>query len=99
MCVATPRLSLAGAFALVYTAEMATPKLKVIPTNTERRMQGISDALEGALSEHSTFDSVMIVAVVKNDDGSTKVRVYSSDLNYFERIGLLEDGKDALLRQ
>jgi hypothetical protein len=63
----------------------------------DRRDLGIENTLRDALDAHGTFDSVMVVAEVRLEDGIRAVRVYTSNLNRKERIGLAEEAKDALM--
>ncbi len=77
---------------------MPTPTLKVIPTSMKRRMLGICGCLTDALDDHATFDCVLVVAVIKGEGGERGIRVYSSDMNRLERLGLFEEGKDTLLQ-
>jgi hypothetical protein len=62
-----------------------------------RRKAGIVNTLNDAMDAHAQFESIMVVAEVRLGDGTRAVRVYTSNLNRKERIGLAEEAKDALM--
>ena len=64
----------------------------------EHRKSECAVTLTDALDDHGTFDAVLVCAAVEGEGGTLIVRVYSANLNRFERLGLLADAKDALLR-
>ena len=78
---------------------MADPKTSNTPLRSldTYRKDGILTTLNNALDDHATFNSVMVCAFVKSDDGHYFVRVYSSNMNRLERLGLLLESEDALL--
>ena len=75
----------------------ATESRKALFSLNTRRKDGILKTLHDALDDHATFHSVIVSAVVKTDDNQFFVRVYSSNLNRLERLGLLLESEDALL--
>jgi hypothetical protein len=76
---------------------MARSKPKLLPTHESRQQSSVCSTLNEALDDHAQLSMVVVAAVVKNPDGTSGIRVYSSLSNHFERIGLLEEAKDALL--
>lgn len=63
----------------------------------ERRERGILETLEVAFDDHARFTCILIAVRVKNDDGTTRIEVSTANMNRFERIGLAEEAKQALL--
>ena len=78
---------------------MADPKptLAAVRSLEKQRQVSVLATLNDALDHHATFDAVLVAAVVVLDDGTRAIRVYTSDLNRLERLGLCSDALDALL--
>ena len=76
---------------------MANAKPRLLPTRESVQQVSVRATLMAALDDQEEFSIVLVVAAVREADGTTGVRVLGSTATHFERIGLLEEGKDAIL--
>lgn len=58
--------------------------------------KSINDTIQDVIMEQDEFKAILVVTLVKKDDGFQAVRIYYSGLNYLERVGILEDAKDLI---
>ena len=91
-----------GRFAIPPAMSEPKPaKVTLLPPTPSRAAldkESIRAALNDALEHLDEFSIVLVAAGVALEDGSSEVRVFSSASTRFERIGVLEDAKDAVLR-
>jgi hypothetical protein len=77
-------------------AETETPEvqpLRVISTEVLKG-EGIRAVIEMLTRDHAHFDGILAIAVVATEDpGINDCVVYTTNLNFLEKLGLLEKAK------
>jgi len=77
-------------------SEESPKRLRVISGDVIRG-EGVRAVLNMAAQDHREFKSVMVIAVIPTDDPDfDDCRVYSTNLNFLEKRGLLDQAKDSL---
>jgi len=76
--------------------EAQAEPLRVISGDVARG-EGVRALLQMVLRDHAAFSGLMVVAVLPGEDReSNDCRVYATNLNYLEKLGLLQQAKETL---
>ena len=77
-------------------AESERAPLYVI-SGDEVRAKGIVSVLHSVMADHQAFSALMVVAVIPTGDPEFQdCRVYATNLNHLEKIGLLHQAEDTI---
>ena len=61
------------------------------------RSQGVRSLLKMILKDHEEFSALLVVAVIPGPDPDYQdCRVYATNLNHLEKIGLLRQAEDTI---
>ncbi len=63
----------------------------------ETRQQGVQSVIRMVMRDHADFKALMVVAVIPTDSPDyDDCRVYATNLNHLEKIGLLDQARDTI---